>query len=145
MAQIVCTAGVNVSKPWLDVTLWPDAQVTLRVARNQDGFDTLARWLNAQGVSRVGLEASGGYEIAVMNALQRHGFTLIRFNVYRIRMFAMAIGRLAKNDRVDAAVIAQATAARGNSSSPAQEFCRAKPVPIRWAPAFGVLSCRHSI
>lgn len=110
MAQIVSTAGVDVSKQWLDVTVWPDTNVTLRVARNQDGFDTLARWLRAHGVKRVGLEASGGYEITVVDALQRHGFTPIRFNAYRMRMFAKAIGQVAKNDRVDAAVIAQATA-----------------------------------
>ena len=69
-----------------------------------------AAWLREQGVSRVGLEASGGYETEVMDALQARGFEVIRYNAYRIRMFAKANGRLAKNDRADAVVLAHAAA-----------------------------------
>jgi transposase len=111
MAQIVSTAGIDVSKAWLDIALWPEASATLHVARDTAAsFDKMAAWLHEHGVSRVGLEASGGYEIAVMDALQARGFDVIRFNARRIRLFAQANGRLAKNDRADAAAIAQATA-----------------------------------
>ncbi len=58
----------------------------------------------------MGLEASGGYEIEVMDALEARGFTVVRLNAGRVRDFARANGRLAKNDRLDAAVIAHATA-----------------------------------
>src|ERR1700760_1576946 len=63
MAKIVTTAGIDVSKEWLDVGLWPEDTATLRVDRSAaDAFDTLATWLRDSGVRRVGLEASGGYE-----------------------------------------------------------------------------------
>jgi transposase len=48
-------------------------------------------------------------ETVVMDALQARGFAVVRFNAKRIRMSAKAKGRLAKNDRADARVIAQAT------------------------------------
>jgi transposase len=110
MAQFITAAGIDVSKEWLDIALWPDETATLRVVRDQAGYEKLATWLTEHAVGRVGLEASGGYEIEVMDALQAHGFEVIRFNAHRVRLFAKASGRLAKNDRADATVIAQATA-----------------------------------
>jgi transposase len=109
MAQRVVTAGIDVSKAWLDVALWPEHD-TLRVENAAAGYQQLAAWLSEHGVERVGLEASGGYEIAVMDALEARDFQVVRFNAQRIRLFAKAKGRLAKNDRVDARGIAQATA-----------------------------------
>jgi transposase len=111
MAQIITAAGIDVSKGWLDAALWPEEDVTLHVERSQaDCFDTLAAWLTQHAIKRVGLEASGGYEVEVMDALQARGFDVVRHNARRIRMFAKADGRLAKNDRADAAAIAHATA-----------------------------------
>jgi transposase len=111
MAQSITTAGIDVSKAWLDIALWPDETVTLHIERGEsDCFDKVAAWLAEHEVRRIGLEASGGYEIEVMDALQVHGFEVVRFNARRIRLFAKAAGRLAKNDRADAAVIARATA-----------------------------------
>jgi transposase len=109
MAQRVLIAGADVSKEWLDVGLWPE-KAELRVRRDRDGYDELAAWLRQHGVCRIGLEASGGYEIEVIDALEDLGFEVVRLNAQRVRMFARAIGRLAKNDRVDALTVAQATA-----------------------------------
>jgi transposase len=108
MAQMVVTAGIDVSKAWLDVALWP-TKAELRVERSAAGYDQLEAWLSENGVTRVGLEASGGYEIEVIDALQARGFDVVRFNAQRIRLFAKAAGRLAKNDRADALTIARAT------------------------------------
>jgi transposase len=111
MAQFITTAGIDVSKAWLDIALWPDETVTLHIERGAtDCFNRLAAWLTEHEVRRIGLEASGGYEIEVIDALQARGFEVVRFNARRIRLFAKATGRLAKNDRADATVIAQATA-----------------------------------
>jgi transposase len=94
MAQIVTTAGIDVSKGWLDAAVWPEEMPTLHVDRGQpDCFDKLAVWLTGNGITRVGLEASGGYEIDVVDALQARGFEVIRFNAYRIRLFARTNGR----------------------------------------------------
>jgi transposase len=109
MAEIVVIAGSDVSKEWLDVALWPKTG-ELRVGRDAAGFKALAVWLRQHRVKRIGLEASGGYEIAVMDALTKSGFEVVRLNAHRVRLFARATGRLAKNDRVDARAVAQATA-----------------------------------
>jgi transposase len=106
---MVVTAGIDVSKGWLDAALWPK-QGAIHVETTAAGYDELAAWLTESGVERVGLEASGGYEIAVIDALEARGFEMVRFNAQRIRLFAKAKGRLAKNDRADARCIAQATA-----------------------------------
>lgn len=109
MARKVVTAGIDVSKAWLDIALWP-GQDTLHVETTLAGYRQLSGWLIEHGVERVGLEASGGYEIAAIDALEAEGFQVVRFNAQRIRLFAKAKGRLAKNDRADARSIAQATA-----------------------------------
>lgn len=67
-------------------------------------------WLTKHEVQRVGLEASGGYEREVLDTLQDAGFAIALFNPLRVRRFAEAKGRLAKNDRVDAYTVAQFTA-----------------------------------
>ena len=109
MAQMVVTAGIDVSKGWLNIALWPH-NAELQVDRAAAGYDQLTAWLTQHGVMGVGLEASGGYEIAVIDALEARGFEVVRFNAQRVRLFARAKGRLAKNDRADARAIAQATA-----------------------------------
>lgn len=119
MAQRVVTAGVDVSKEWLDCALWPD-RAELRVARDAAGLRQLAAWLAGHEVARCALEASGGYEIEVMDALQAAGIEVVRLNARRVRLFAQAKGRLAKNDRADARVLAQAALVLTEGTPPAR-------------------------
>lgn len=109
MAQMVVTAGIDVSKLNLDVATYPTRQ-RITVSRDTAGLATLIGWLNEHSVLRVGLEASGGYERVVIDTLQEAGFEVVLLNALRVRRFAEAKGRLAKNDRVDARIIAQFTA-----------------------------------
>jgi transposase len=108
MNRMVAVAGIDVSKRWLDVAVWgqPDC---VRVGRDDRGFGELVAWLRQRAVERVGLEASGGYEIAVIDALEAVGFAVVRLNATRVRYLAGFRGRLAKTDRIDAGVIAEAT------------------------------------
>jgi len=55
----------------------------------------------------IGLEASGGFEQGVAHSLREAGLAVRLLNAHRVRSFARALGRLAKNDRADAAVIAR--------------------------------------
>jgi transposase len=112
MAQSVWNAGIDVGKDQLDVVIYsPTAKPPrLRVARDCDGLAQLAAWLIEHQVVRVGLEASGGYEREVIDALEDAGLTVARLNPRQVRRFAQAKGRLAKNDRADARSVAEFTA-----------------------------------
>jgi transposase len=118
MAQMVANAGIDVSKQWLDVGLWPKRDEVLRCSRDAAGLKELAAWLRERHVVRVGLEASGGYERDVIDALEGHGFEVALLNPLQVRRFAQAKGRLAKNDRVDARTIAQFTAVMVEAPQP---------------------------
>ncbi len=109
MAQMIKTAGIDVSKLWLDVAIWPTRE-ELRVSRDAAGLALLIAWLGEHEVARIGLEASGGYEREAIDTLQAAGFEVALLNALRVRRFAEAKGRLAKNDRVDARTVAQFTA-----------------------------------
>ncbi len=120
MAQMVVCAGIDVSKAWLDVVLWP-ALTRQRVSRDAAGLTELAVWFTAHEVIRVGLEASGGYERQVIDALEASKFEVCCFNARQVRRFAQAAkGRLAKNDAVDARIVAQFTAVMVETPPPAR-------------------------
>ena len=107
MAQGEVFVGVDVSKDWLDVAVWPAGQ-TARVANDRAGRGELTRRLKRLGdLQAVGFEASGGYERGLLKALLDAGLPARRLNPVRVRRFAEACGLLAKNDRIDAAVIAR--------------------------------------
>jgi transposase len=107
MAQQIWTAGIDVGKARLDIALWPRAPGTCQVARDAQGIACLIDWLREHNVVRVGLEASGGYEREVLDALEDAGFVAVLLNPRQVRRFAQAKGRLAKNDRADARTIAE--------------------------------------
>jgi transposase len=106
MAQRVIDAGIDVSKSRLDVALWP-TRITTQVGRDSTSLRELVAWLTLHDVRRVGMEATAGYERVVMDTLEAAGFEVYRLNPLRVRRFAQAKGRIAKNDRADALAIAQ--------------------------------------
>ena len=109
MSKTLRYGGIDVSKLWLDVAVWP-GEAQARFASDPPGLAALAAWLGEQGVGRVGLEASGGYERGVMDGLAGGGIEVCRCNALQVRRFAQAKGRHAKNDRADARVVARFTA-----------------------------------
>jgi len=74
------------------------------------GYSELIAWLKAREVGRVGLEATGGYERGVRTALEQAGFEMVVHQPLEIRRFAQLKRWRAKNDRLDARLIAAATA-----------------------------------
>ena len=103
-------AGIDTSKGKLDVALDGRSE-QLRVNNAPADHKALSEWLRQHGVTRVGIEASGGYEQAVVAALRREGFVVIVFQPGQVRAYAMFHLRRAKNDKLDAALIAACTAA----------------------------------
>jgi transposase len=105
--SMVC-AGIDTGKHKLDVALAGRAE-RLQVANTDDGHRKLTAWLRRQQVKRVGIEASGGYEQAVVSRLRCDGFVVIVFQPMQVRAYARFHLQLAKNDKIDAALIAACT------------------------------------
>jgi len=110
MSVIELVAGIDCGKQVLDVALFSCGD-TLRVANAPSGHGELTAWLRQHRVVRVGLEASGGYERPVRDALRDAGIVVEVFDPARVRFYARATGQRAKTDGIDAAVIAAVTAA----------------------------------
>jgi transposase len=100
--------GIDVSKAKLDVAAHGEEEVA-QFGNGLDGFVALGAWLAARDVSRVGLEATGGYERAVVAWLQANGFEVVIHQPLEVRLFARLKRQRAKNDRIDARLIAAAT------------------------------------
>jgi transposase len=98
--------GIDVGKEKLDVAITTEKQV--RVWSNDEaGRAELVEWVVAQQVTLVVVEASGGYEAAVVSELVERGQEVALVNPSRVRAFARAEGVLAKTDKIDARVIAR--------------------------------------
>jgi len=102
-------AGIDVGKRGLDVAVH-GLEDALRVENGPAGYSELIAWLKAREVGRVGLEATGGYERGVRTALEQAGFEMVVHQPLEIRRFAQLKRWRAKNDRLDARLIAAATA-----------------------------------
>jgi transposase len=102
-------AGIDVGKRRLDAAVHGLSDA-LQIENGPGGFNELIAWLRAREVGRVGLEATGGYERAVRAALEAVGFEVVVHQPIEVRLFARLKRRLAKNDRLDAQLIAAATA-----------------------------------
>jgi transposase len=100
-------AGIDVGKHVLDAAI--DGGAAITTTNDQAGIADLIAWLKAREVGRVGLEASGGYESGVCAALREAGFEVVLHQPLEIRLFARLKRRRAKNDRLDASLIAAAT------------------------------------
>jgi len=106
---MVC-AGIDTGKSKLDVALDSETE-RLQVGNADAGHHALIAWLRRHRVKRVGIEASGGYEQGVVCRLRGEGFTVIVFQPLQVRAYAQFHLQRAKNDRIDAALIAACTAA----------------------------------
>jgi transposase len=115
--HIMICAGIDTGKHKLDVALCGGRE-RLQVDNAPAGHRALSDWLRRHRVERVGIEASGGYEAAVVAWLRHDGFVVIMFQPTQVRAYAMFHLRRAKNDKIDAALIAACTAAVEKVHSP---------------------------
>ena len=110
-------AGIDTGKRYLDIALYP-ASERERLDNTAEGHQALVAWLRARKITRVGIEASGGYEQAVVACLRAHGIEVALLQPRQVRAFATYKLRRAKNDRIDAALIAECTASLGSLRPP---------------------------
>jgi transposase len=97
--------GIDVSKAWLDCEATPQPQ-PMRYSNDGTGIAALVSAMVLARPALVVLEATGGFETEAASALAAAGVPTVVVNPKQVREFAKAMGILAKNDRLDARVLA---------------------------------------
>jgi transposase len=106
----ITTAGIDTSKAKLDIAVHNRTE-RWQVANALPGWRALAASLAEAGVTRVGIEATGGYERGVVEHLRAAGFTVLMLQPLQVKAFGRVHLRRAKNDALDAVLIAACAAA----------------------------------
>ena len=102
----IVVAGIGVGKSKLDVHLLEGG--VDRVFRNDKcGRRAVRDWLLRHGVTRAVFEPTGRYHRNLHQCLADAGIETVLVNPLRSRRCAEALGRLAKNDRADAGMLAR--------------------------------------
>ena len=96
--------GIDVSKARLDVAelggrVW-------QVENTREGIAQLVAHMADIQPELIVVEATGGYQRAVVDGLFHAGLVVAVVNPARVRQFARACGLLAKTDKLDAQVLA---------------------------------------
>jgi transposase len=105
----ITTAGIDTAKLKLDVAVHGRTE-RWKFANALPGWRALAATLAKAGVTRVGIEATGGYERGVVEHLRGTGFTVLVLQPIQVKAFGRVHLRRAKNDALDAALIAACAA-----------------------------------
>lgn len=105
MAQNTRIVGIDVSKAKVDGCI---RSLRLRLSRpsTAEGQAAMIAWLRENEAGVAVMEASGGYERLWAEALRTAGIAVRIVDPKRVRHFAKSAGRLAKNDPIDAEIIA---------------------------------------
>ena len=97
--------GIDVAKDKVDACI---RSLSLRQScpSTAQGYRKLVGWLRKHQVNKAVMEASGGYERDWAKVLRQAGIEVRVVDPKRVRSFALSAGRLAKNDAIDAEMIA---------------------------------------
>ena len=111
VSQSVTFVGVDVGKSVCLASVHGRKGV-VKFAPDAAGITTFPSLLSAlDGEVRVGLEATGGYEAVLWEAVEGAGFHVRQLSPSRVHAYARSVGRLTKTDRYDAVTIAAYLAA----------------------------------
>jgi transposase len=98
--------GIDVSKDTLDLARSDTGQL-LTVANDAAGIGRIVRSLGQASVACIVIEATGGLERPLLDALLDAGLPVARVNPGHVRHLAKGLGILAKTDRIDAGVLVE--------------------------------------
>ena len=98
-------AGIDVAKDKMDACIRAFA-LRQTCPNTAQGHRKLVAWLRKHKVNKAVMEASGGYERDWARVLRQAGIEVRIVDPKRVRSFALSAGRLAKNDVIDAEMIA---------------------------------------
>jgi transposase len=107
MSSSIVYAGMDIARDQLDLHMpGPSGRYSKSFANDHRGHAALVRWSAGLPGLHIICEATGGYERAVVDALQLAQVPVSVINPRQVRDFARSQGRLAKTDRLDAQVLA---------------------------------------
>lgn len=101
-----CVIGIDVAKDHLDIFI-DSSEEEFRVKSTEPEIAALVEKLSALKPDYIIVEATGGFETALVTALATNGLAVSVVSPERVRSFAKAVGVLAKNDRLDARILAR--------------------------------------
>lgn len=104
-ALVPVYVGIDVCKAWLDVYLHPIGR-SCRMANDREGLKRLKRWLAKYQIALIVMEATGKFHRQAHRHLHAGGLAVAIVNPLRARLFAEAMGTLAKTDAIDARMLA---------------------------------------
>lgn len=98
--------GIDVSKATLDYTWIPQGKAS-RTKNTTEGIASLVAALRKLQPEIVVMEATGGYQTALVTALHEAGIAYAVVNPRQVRDFARSLNRLGKTDTLDALTLAE--------------------------------------
>jgi transposase len=98
--------GIDVAKDKVDACIRTRTLRQTTCPSTAQGQHNLIAWLRRHQVTKAVMEASGGYERNWTRVLRQAGIEVRIVDPRRVRSFALSAGRLAKNDAIDAEMIA---------------------------------------
>jgi transposase len=104
MAEEKVYVGIDVSKAKLDVAVGPQEQIW-QADNTVAGIASLVRRLGKLTPTLIVVEATGGYEANLVEALCSASLPVARVNPGRVRKFAQGMNWLAKTDKIDARLL----------------------------------------
>ncbi|MDE1229880.1 IS110 family transposase [Vibrio aestuarianus] len=117
--------GVDTGKSQLDIYIRP-LDVFFTVPNNEKGIKQALTTIKKHNPQRIVIEATGRLEMPFVLACTEAKLPIVRANPVHIKRFAGAIGRRAKNDRLDAQLIAH----YGEAIKPDLTVIKAKNIPL---------------
>ena len=122
-------AGIDVAKDKVDVCI-RSLSLGRTFPNTSQGRRQLIAWLRKHKIGKAAMEASGGYERDWARALREAGIEVRIVDPKRVRSFARSAGRLAKNDTIDAEMIAWFAETFGEAKGQAYDAEREKLAQI---------------
>ena len=106
MSKSIINVGIDVGKFKLDVFIH-EKDIYFQVDNNPEGIKQVLRRLSYYHVERLVMEATGRYEFNMAEAAYRKNIPVCIAKPLNVRRYAGATDRLAKTDKIDAALIAE--------------------------------------
>jgi len=98
--------GIDIGKDTLDICIYESGQYW-QESNTEIGIRRLIKRLSKTSITRLLVEATGGYERALVEVAIEHSVPVIIVQPIQVRQFAKAQGVFAKTDRIDARLIAE--------------------------------------